>query len=638
MIFCMSFLFVGCVGLSPDEREEWESELDGNETTDSDSESLAFDMYGTKVLYRPTSYDYNIGSGGTEENPNDYYGKYAWEILNALYGTYGISQNAMLTQMLPNFDIANLSYLYDTIRHQIDSVGIVTKEKVQGESPTALAQPIAFVGADLTSKWNWSFNYDWSEIPSALLNGANEIIGNHIYNTDQSDIEDLNNFLIDTYTETTYASKYQTIYLGTNQADDYDNFSDYVKALEYAIYSYALDLEPAQVLVTYASEGAKAYSVKINNIGVDEALENIITLFNSAGSYVGLTSRQANKLQDWILNNIIGNSVQDDITFYNEVTKVVDSEGNFIEYELSGSTTKSLGRDYETAVANIVSGVCKNVTIGSADSEGSGTIEDNFLASEIMEYAQDTFVIAGDENFPKESPNNNKYCIKPLEYQSVVFMLKEDTVIDGMYIALKYDADGDGTEDETWDESKYLDIIVELNFYSHKDNKVYTIGREQTRVYDGPFDPDSDNAPDMYEDRGNVYFYDYRAICKDEGLLKHLDDEERLVIGSFNTEIGNKALMTDVGTDGGYKKAPFVSTNPLVLVGTAPARRYYSLIEPSEGENLNGKTYITGCLNPQKFSGSDGCDYLEITYKVLKDHTSDTSKNFKFYTGISNIY
>ena len=93
-----------------------------------------------------------------------------------------------------------------------------------------------------------------------------------------------------------------------------------------------------------------------------------------------------------------------------------------------------------------------------------------------MEYGGNTFLIAGDENFPsEEEANGSRFCIRPLEYQSVAFMLKEETVIDGMYIALKYDADGDGTEDETWDLTKYLDIIVELNYYSHEDNKVYTV-------------------------------------------------------------------------------------------------------------------------------------------------------------------
>ena len=94
--------------------------------------------------------------------------------------------------------------------------------------------------------------------------------------------------------------------------------------------------------------------------------------------------------------------------------------------------------------------------------------------------------------------------------------------------------------------------------------------------------------------------------------------------------------MTDVGRDGNYVSAPFISENPLVLVGTNEARRYYELVVPADDEDLGGKTYSTGRLNPDKFVGE--CEYLEITYKVLKDHQSDTSKNYKFFTGIAFVY
>ena len=50
--------------------EEYYDELEKNQT---------IPMYGTKVLYRPDHYDFNEGSGGTAEEENDYYGKYAWD-------------------------------------------------------------------------------------------------------------------------------------------------------------------------------------------------------------------------------------------------------------------------------------------------------------------------------------------------------------------------------------------------------------------------------------------------------------------------------------------------------------------------------------------------------------------------------
>ena len=94
--------------------------------------------------------------------------------------------------------------------------------------------------------------------------------------------------------------------------------------------------------------------------------------------------------------------------------------------------------------------------------------------------------------------------------------------------------------------------------------------------------------------------------------------------------------MTDVGRDGKYTGAPYISEEPLVLVGTNEARRYYELVVPADGEDLGGQTYSTGRLNPNKFKGQ--CEYLEITYKVLKDNKDDRNKNYKFFTGISWIY
>ncbi|MBO5654906.1 MAG: hypothetical protein J6S32_02615, partial [Clostridia bacterium] len=430
------------------------------------------------------------------------------------------------------------------------------------------------------------------------------------------------------------------LYLGTSEPTDYDNYSQYVKALEYAIYSYALDLEPSEVDVTYHTSGENAYTVTINHMTVDEALDNIKTLFNKVGSYVGLTNRQTEKLKTWVFENIIGYSAQDDFNWYSEVIEKTDRNGN-ITYEFKtkdNSKSDNLGRNYQEAVNAIIDGVCSQVTIGNADGDGNGYIDDEFLASEIMEYAGDMFRVSDDDNFSHD-PNASKFYLKPMEYQSVTLMLKGDSILSELWIALKYDADNDGTEEGIWDTSKYIDIIVELNYFSHEDQKMFTIGKEQARVYDGPFDPDHENAPDdMYEDRGNVCFWDFAATCQDPDLLKHLDKDEDLMIGKFNTEIGDKALMTDVGLVGKYKFAPLISNNPLVLTGTSPARRYYQLLEPSADENLDGKTYITGRLNPEKFKGADGCDYLEITYKVLKNHATDTSKNYKFYTGISYMY
>ena len=104
-------------------------------------------------------------------------------------------------------------------------------------------------------------------------------------------------------------------------------------------------------------------------------------------------------------------------------------------------------------------------------------------------------------------------------------------------------------------------------------------------------------------------------------------------VGAFNTEIGNGILKTDVG-EAGYSAKVYVSQSPLVLVGTTNVRKYYSLIESGIDEGLaDNHSYITGKLNPEMFTGSDGCDYLELTYKVIKKN-GDLDTNYKFYSGV----
>lgn len=683
MIFCMSFLFVGCAGDLPDELKEYEEELGdlggGEGGSSDDSDNLLLNMYGAKVLYRPDSYDFSGNSGGTEENPNDYYGKYAWVILNALYQTYGIIDDDTIQdafdfsdQQLEAFRVGEKPYFYDSIRYRVDTYATVTKNK-DGNDIT----PYILVGADTSAGWNWGFGYktkyNETDISAPITRSPEDDTSTDVFKKYDSKIAFEGN-IEQVYEEYDYDNEfakgtvYQNIYLGTGEPTDTANYSDYVVALEYAIYSYALDIEPMEITVSYKADATGAendpyYSVKVGDFvsdkessSAEKALVKIKELFNDTGSFVGLTSRQIAKLKTWILNNVIGSVAMesDELTTWEGVKEKVDGNENVTGYDFSAAKQTSnddLGRNYQTAVGNIVDGVCSEVTIGNADGEGSGTIEDKYLASEIMEYAGNSFMISGDENFQNVEGEDAKYYIRPQEYQSVALMLKDKTEIDGIYIALKYDADNDGTQEGVWDTSKYLDIIVELNFFSNATGKLYTIGSQQTRVYDGPFDYSHENAPDMYEDMGNVYFYDFFKACpeletdnaslpEEQQFIKYkgkFNEEYKLVVGDFATDIGNSCLMTDVGLIGKYTGAPIISNNPLVIRGTHPARRYYSLLEQAEDEDLGGKTYITGRFNHEKFKGSQGCDYLEITYKVLKNK-GDNTTNYKFYTGISLVY
>lgn len=662
MILCFSLISTGCIGLLFDEG--------GSDFSDDDfADSMAVEMYGTKVLYRPDDYDYNIGSGGSAEIENDYYGQYAYYIMRDLFLIYGWTNIDNTTIRLPNFNSENRYYLYDSIRYQVDTVGIVTRsQKVTADGQhVGEVEPVEdtgidtyyIVGADPSISWNWTLNanpslnnlkaFVYSESSSDGYNIVEQ--NNHIY---------INNNLEPSTALNTYyttgslfsSSAYEDIYLSDSESGspwtDYENYSDYVKALEYAIYCYAVDLEPAQVTVQIFEDGT--YNVQIGSFAsVDEALEDAKDTFRKLGAYVGLVDRQITKIQNWILENVIGaTALNADDTFtnyYNGVTEyvLVDENGDYIydgdnviivgyDFTSATSSTFTLGRDYETAVANIMEGVCQYVPIGS----DGVTIDQRFLASNVMEYAGNMFMIADDGNFPAPGTELGLTGLRPLEYQSVVLMLNEEMYLDGLTIALKYDADLDGTEEGVYDFNKYLDIIVDINYYNLQTNTREVLASEQVRVYDGPYDENylSEGAGDNVGD-GVIAPVDHTSALM-------LDDLGQVHVGTFNVDVGNGLLKTDVGNIGNYTIAPFVSTEALVLTGTTDVRRYYEVVEYGTNpeydtdELENGKTYISGRLNPNMFSGSDGCDYIEITYKVIKN-AGDKDTNYKFYTGIAFV-
>ncbi len=676
LLCCVSLLCVGCVF---DNTAQAPGDDMGNYDPDNpeipdeyDPENAVISMYGSKVLYRPNSYDYDAGSGGNGEK-NNYYGNYAFSVLEALYNFYGITSNAayinqVMTKNDVNYDVTqminNLPYFYDSIRYQVNAIGTVTHEKV-GEGETEEIEnskdQYFFVAADHSSHWKWSFDYDVNEAVTPFISVEEEAViysGNYIYNILYGNEENFKIEYPQAYDVGKFKDNYQKIYLGTSDKADEENYSDFVKTMEYVVYSYALNLEPQAVNVTInrgdnqifdpATGEHNLYRITIGSYdNVDAALEDITDLFHKIGSHVGLMKDQIRKIANWIKVNVIGldtNIKNDTLSTYDSATAVYDAEGNLIDIEFAEipSTETNVNRNYDEAVDKIVNYVCQFATIGS-DSDGDVTIDDRFLASEVKEYAGDTFFIGGDENFPKPPENIENLSPKsmlPLEYQSVVIMLDKPVAMSDMAVALKYDADLSGTTQGVYDMSKYLDIIVELNYYSHRANRLITIDSQRTRVYDGPYEfgvgPDTYPEYNLPDDHGTVWFTidgnnpDYKDLLIDTDVIEGV-----LPIGAFNTDIGGGILKTDVGHNG-YKK-PLVSKNPLILVGTTDVRKYYSIIEPDDGEIGDPElTYTTGRLNPDKFSGSDGCDYLEITYKVLKKK-GDRNTNYSFYTGLVNF-
>lgn len=636
MICCISLLCVGCMGTSPDD--------------ENPMEGMAFDMYGAKVLYRPDSYDYNTGSGAAAGEVNDYYGEYSFLVMKGLFENYGI-----VNDLAFNLEISDdkKPFVYDSIRYQVDTFGTVTHREEDG-SIEALAESDKYivVGADFSSHWKWTFDYDLFDSKyNALLvtNDEYDVVqDSHIYNQYTNQTEYQTEF-DKKYNLQSFKDFYQTALLGTANEADSANYSEYVKALEYVVYSYALDFEPKTVKVTINDNATSVndlYQVEVLESGstyvsVDTALANIKKTFNEIGSYVGLMERQIAKISNWIKTNIIGvgtNIANDHFTTYQNMTEVVAADGSIsYRFDESNKATTNLGRSYDSAVDYIVNDACQYVEIGTGVK-----INQRFLASEVKEYAGNTFMILDDGNFAVPGASNSPRAIQPLEYQSVQIMLKEGTSLGSLWLALKYDADLDGTTKGEYDLSKYIDIIVELNYYNHQSNRLFTIGTQQTRIYDGPYknlmEENKYGLPD--DDHGTLFFTDFASNCTGENAayIGSVTDGEHINIGAFKPENFPK---TDVG-ENGYNGTPLVSTQPLRLTGVDDLRHYYSIIEPLDSELGENNTYVTGRSNPEKYADANGCDYLEITYKVLKQKNNETNdyggKNYKFYTGIVSVF
>lgn len=693
MILTMCFAGTGCleifgVGNGLDFFDDlWEKFQNGEITEDEYYEQLensqSTPLYGTKVLYRPDHYDFNAGSGGTEEEENNYYGKYAWEILYRLELIYGISdlENPNIKdkegESFISFNTENLPYLYDSIRYQVDEYKQISNSlSFDGENWSSTFVDYTNMSANLNNAWNWSFEINEDDNSSRPYLYDN--IDGKIIKKTGSTIDTIFDYGFDAYLQelispyySRISTNYLNIYLGTSSAKETETekYSDFVKALEYVIYCYSLDLTPGEVEVVPVMQNGKYYQVTIYetvngvrvSMTVDEALEKIKETFDKLGTYVGIAERNKIKIQNWILENVIGQDAManDSVIEYTNATQITYGDKTFVATNTTEANqkldelgydgeditikdvtfeTKKVGRDYQATVEKIIDGVCAEVQIGGNEDDDVN-VDDRFLASEIMEYWGNSFAPGGDEDpfpyFEDFESGKGSRAIRPLEYQSAVIMFKEEVNVTSLTVAFQYDADLDGYQTatgEAFDGSRYLTIEVGLNYFNYATGEKTVVQTKTINVPDGKLvDLLGDDNLDEASKKAGVEFSQRVDFGLDEPILG--DWKKDLICGPFNVDIGNGILKTDVG-ENGYRGNPFVSQDPITIVGTTSVKDYYEIIEPTEEQIAKGETYLTGQLNAEKFKGSDGCDYLEVTYRVIKK-VGDTTTNYKFYTGIT---
>ena len=637
LICCFSCLFVACGGGGLGSREDLQDQFENGEMTDEEFEeamkgTLSAPLYGTKVLYRPEHYDFDQG-GGSYAN---YYAKYAYTILETLIYNYGIARSDRPQDLLEH-------YQYDSIRYQVTSFANITKEiSAEGEE-----SEVAYylMQADTNADWNMTLPYNNANVmivafPFADSSTVATSVSKVIDDTDDGELvvelisQDIyQNENTEYYTNSTNTTSYVKSFLapayesalptdGENRNEELgtliasNQYSDVVKAIEYALYCFALDLTPRTVTFEEGTTATQPIIVSIEGQSAQSQLDYIKEVFNNMGSTVGVSSRMQTKLIDWILDTIIGEDARanDTVVYYDNATKNKDGS-----YTLgTSSKTVTNARDYENVVTNIVSTVCDQVQIGSVNDEDVN-VDDRFLASEVKDFWGDLFSI--DVN-NEEDPFVN---IPAMEYQSAVLMFNDDLEdidyinddytttkvkghkVENLWLVFQYDAGNDGHANV--DPNASITIRVHLNAYI---NGVYmqdVAESQMITVPDGPMD---------YGNTGMVMF------------LNIGDMKNGLIFNSFNTEVGNGLLKAMDKYDGST-----LISDPLILVGTTELKDYYKLIEPEE-PLADGTTYTYGMLNYEKLTGANQTDYLEITYEVIKV-AGDTETNYKFQTGIALI-
>ncbi len=768
-ILCLmiGFIFVGCAGNDSDYadslKEAYENgQISYEEYLEQRQSSMSVPLYGTKVLYRPTSYNWDDNVGG-EENSN-YYEQYAWWLLNGLLGTYGLADQSNDNNLyvksqktekpiIISSDAEIKTGWYDSIRYQMQEYSDITLKKIELDNAgneTVKGQTQFFeITANHNSDWNWTLGlqtvytyadnqFPLSPIEKTINNNSyltqiqkiytdnplynSEItIGGSAYPTsyyydndnniyfykDQNKLKnilnniDINGDYIQTgnlpnlinyyWSLTNNTDAYSRTFLGTEYTKQNNGvYSDYVKALEYAIYCINLDLRPNNITVNIDSTTGMpivkvdGYPATADKSSAEVALENIKEIFKQIGTYVGVTERQQIRLKNWILENIIG--TDSDSTFEiaqtektytqyvanistidtngdgkidendpivndplgkpqtkevmvrkigNQVVYYKDSNGNVIDgqFDPDIETTKTnkpieIDRKYEENVEAIIDICTKQVSIGNSSGDENGpNIDDKFVASEICDYYGNDFFISADSG-------NEFKNIPVMEYQSMCFMFGKDYEFSNMMLFFRYGYDKYGNQAVPDDAS------LTINVYLHK----YTKATNTWKVIPNP-EGDADNPQFTIEVKAGPFDYGSKNNTMMMFGLKERDEQGNqtgVKCGEWNRQIADGALnsITD-----GYIGWQSIGTR-LPINGNDKRKDYYQLVDRAvETDPITGDTtkYVSyGILNPAAFAlDENGCDYIEIAFKIVKDTYDQNSgaqpKNYSFQVGIGMI-
>lgn len=349
LIMIIVFLFTSGCGMGGDWLTELEDQFANGDLTEDEfndlieENSAGINLSGVKVLRRSQNYDYDTA---VPQGSQNYYQQYAADLLTYLYNVYGVlNQSAVEMEFLdsnvyadiikynedPDPEIVALAeawaddsaagasasdtflYFYDAMRYQIT---LIVQDSATGEY---------LVRADIGAAWNWSLPYNLPSGDEAYSTNAflYEYVTDGVYADDGSqkpksavitgntltnrvDGAEFSFDVLNGFYTTGEFNSFPTTAQNWFNAETYFNKYLYdweepeqngelVKALTYAIYSIVLGMRPNEITVSYNETTGQplltvaGYEATADKSSVDNALEDITSLFQSLGSYVGLT-------------------------------------------------------------------------------------------------------------------------------------------------------------------------------------------------------------------------------------------------------------------------------------------------------------------------------------------------------------
>lgn len=565
-------------------------------------------------------------------------------------------------------------YLYDSLRYTIKQINIQKDSYGQLTS-----QDITF---NFNTQWNWTIKPNAASDKSTIFYNTNNMIS-----ADKAQIEDE----LTRYYENSVASQpnfsefyvyggeggevkvppkppllvgntdywvspFYNIKQNGDVAEDAVNY--FQDALEYAVYLFVLgfdynadaadapyfDFEVVYDTVSTSTTYGHVTDVKVGGWGNEKisvskggensALGKVKKLYKQEGKYLGITTLEDGQARE-------GKTNQEQIEKF-IIEKIIGQDAyakNTFEVEIFENGVKQpslkFNRNYDKIVENIVNYACKEAPIGDGLD-----LNNNFLASQIVDYKGNFFGASYKDN----KDDNMFQFIPAAEYQSIViypnqldFSLnalkgKIQTIGD-IWLAFEYWDDPrdivtpalpEGVTKQ-YDKENGITINVGFRYFDHIEGKFTADEYVTKNISYGQF-PQYLNADGSKNPNFEEEYENHIASFSDTGTGTDKQIGTVQIKTTFKQDIGNNAINPFVS--GTEIEGSFGQAKAITIKSGIAARDYYKTNATEQG--------TFGALNPDKFKGEDGCDYIEIYFDIVKTK-GVFGKNYNFKVALYNF-